>query len=63
MRAQQEEAQEFTTETILHPEEEEEADIEGCYELISRQTTELIDQKSNAACNVFQKQINHHHCK
>jgi hypothetical protein len=23
----------------------------------------LIDQKSNAACNVFQKQIIHHHCK
>ncbi len=22
----------------------------------------LIDQKSNAACNVFQKQIIHHHC-
>lgn len=42
MQAQQEEAQEFTTETILHPEEEEEEeDTEGCYELISRQTTEL----------------------
>jgi hypothetical protein len=42
MQAQKEEAQEFTTETILHPEEEEEEeDTEGCYELISRQTTEL----------------------
>jgi hypothetical protein len=41
MRAQQEEAQEFTTERTLHPEEEEEADTEGNYELISRQTTEL----------------------
>jgi hypothetical protein len=41
MQAQLEEAQEFTTETILHPaeeEEEEEEDTEGCYELISRQT-------------------------
>ncbi len=35
MQARQEEAQEFTTETILHPEEEEEEVKEGCYELIS----------------------------